>query len=298
MRIHMLLLIAFSLVAAAAIAAPLAPIPLWKGTPPGDKGGLGEEKDMTTAKDNLIAGKPVIRLGNVSNPTVTFYPAPKAKATGAAVVVFPGGGYHILAMDLEGTEVCDWLNSIGVSCALLKYRVPAREGQPPYAAPLQDAQRAVGIVRSRAKEWGLDPKRIGVLGFSAGAHLAAVLSNDYEKRTYDTVDQADQASCRPDFVVMIYPGGLVEIGERRNGFGPDLHPNAGTPPTIIVQTEDDPVHVENALTYYTALKAAKVPVEMHLYPAGGHGYGLRPSKLTVTTWPDRVKDWMHSLGVI
>lgn len=280
------------LIALGAYAAPPGPIPLWKGPAPGDEGNLGPEYDTTTAKENLIAGRRVARITNVSSPTLTVYPAAKAGAASAGVVVFPGGGYRILAWDLEGTEVCEWLNSTGVTCILVKYRVPAREGQPPYAAPLQDAQRAVGMVRAHAKEWGIDPQRIGVLGFSAGAHLAAALDANFEKRSYNRVDEADDASCRPDFAILIYPGGLLRYGK----LGAEAQPSAGTPPTFLVQTEDDPVHVENSLAYYAALKAAKVPAEMHLYPSGGHGYGLRPSPLAVTTWPARAEDWMRSLA--
>jgi acetyl esterase/lipase len=275
-------------------AAPIGPIALWKGTAPGDKGTLGPEHDTTTDKDRTVEGRRVMRITDVSVPTLTVYPAAKAGAAGPAILVFPGGGYRILAWDLEGTEVCEWLNSTGVTCVLVKYRVPAREGRPNYVAPLQDAQRALGMVRARAKEWGIDPQRIGVLGFSAGAHLSATLGANFEKRTYDRVDEADDASCRPDFALLIYPGGVVRDGK----LGPETQPLANTPPTFLVQTEDDPVHVENSLAYYAAAKAAKVPVEMHLYPAGGHGYGLRPSALTVTTWPARAVDWLRSLGVL
>ena len=171
----------FVAIAALLSAAESTPLPLWPGTPPGDKGGLGPEKDTTKPTDGLVAGKPVIRLGSVSSPTITLYSAPAAQNTGAAVVVFPGGGYNILALDLEGTEVCEWLNSLGVNCALVKYRVPVRAGLPRHGPPLQDAQRAVGMVRHRAAEWKLDPKRIGVLGFSAGGHLVAALSTNFER---------------------------------------------------------------------------------------------------------------------
>jgi acetyl esterase/lipase len=290
----MLYLSVFALMAIGTPAAPIGPIPLWKGTAPGDKGTLGPEYDTTTDKDHMVEGRRVMRITNVSVPTLTVYPAAKAGAAGPAILVFPGGGYRILAWDLEGTEVCEWLNSAGVTCVLVKYRVPAREGQPNYVAPLQDAQRALGMVRARAKEWGIDPQRIGVLGFSAGAHLSATLGANFEKRTYDRVDEADDASCRPDFALLIYPGGVVRDGK----LGPEAQPIAGTPPTLLVQTEDDPVHVENSLAYYAAAKEAKVPVQMHLYPAGGHGYGLRPSALMVTTWPARAVDWLRSLGVL
>lgn len=253
---------------------------------------------MTTSKDDLIAGRRVIRLGNVGDPTITIY-QPKHNNTGAAVVVFPGGGYHILAMDLEGTEVCQWLNSIGVTGILLKYRVPEVKGQPAYEAPLQDAQRAMGIVRQHAKEWRIDPKKVGVLGFSAGGNLGAEISNRFEKRAYDPIDPADQESCRPDFAILIYPAYLaVKNSEGRYELAPGLHLTANTPPTFLVQAEDDPVHVENSLFYYLALKDAKVPAEMHLYSTGGHGYGLRKTDKPITGWPHAAEQWMRSLNLL
>jgi acetyl esterase/lipase len=272
------------------------PIRLWPGAAPGDKGGLGEEKDTTKPSDNLIAGRPVIRLGDVSVPTITVYRAPSDRNTGTAVVVCPGGGYNILAMDLEGTEVCEWLNSIGVTGVLLKYRVPAREGGPRHAAPLQDAQRAMGIVRSHAKDWAIDPGRIGVLGFSAGGHLCAALSAAAGGRSYARVDDADDVSCSPDFQMLIYPGGLVPHGG--DSLGPEVAVTSATPPTFLAMAQDDPVRVENALAYALALQQAKVPMELHVYPTGGHGYGLRPAKDFVTTWPQRAADWMRSRGLL
>ena len=271
-------------------------IDLWPSTAPGETGGIGEERDTTTAKDNLIAGKPVIRLGNVSKPTMAIYRPPADKQNGAAVIVCPGGGYHILAMDLEGTEVCEWLNSIGVTGILLKYRVPKRADAEKPAA-FQDVQRAVGLVRAHAKEWNIDPKRIGVLGFSAGGHLAAHLSNQCDPRSYSAIDDADRLSCRPDFVVLIYPGGLTskEQGDR---LAPELTVNSNTPPTFMAMAQDDPVRVENVLVYAAALRKAEVPFELHVYPTGGHGYGLRASKDFVTTWPVRVSDWMRSRGIL
>ncbi len=271
-------------------------LPLWPGKVPGAAANLPPEVDTTTAKDPLIAGRPLIRLGNVANPTLTVY-APKGINTGAAVVVFPGGGYRILAIDLEGTEVCDWLNSIGVTCVLVKYRVPDSGPYPKSSAALQDAQRAVGMVRQHAVEWQIDPKRIGVLGFSAGAHLSAALSTHYEKRLYDSVDAADQLSCRPDFAVIVYPGYLA-LADQGMAPNPEIHPTADTPPSFIVQAEDDPVHVENALVYFAALKNAGVPAELHIYAKGGHGYGLRPTDLPVTTWPKGVEQWLRTIHVL
>jgi len=246
----------------------------------------------------LIAGKRVIRLGNVSSPTMAVYRPSSEKNTGAAVLVCPGGGYHILAMDLEGTEVCDWLNSIGVTGVLLKYRVPKRKAEEGHTGPLQDAQRALGLLRQHAREWGVDPKRVGVLGFSAGGHLAAALSNNYDRRVYPTVDEADEKSCRPDFAILIYPG-LLTVQKENDQLAPDLKDSLNTPRTFIATASDDPVRVENALFYALALHKAKVPVELHIYPSGGHGYGLRRrEEVPVTTWPDRAMEWMTSQGFI
>ncbi|AOS43168.1 Acetylxylan esterase precursor [Lacunisphaera limnophila] len=281
----------------AAHAAPTGPQPLWPGTAPGETQVLPAEADQfKSPPDPLIAGRSIIRLGNVSTPTLTIYRPDPAKDTGAAVVVAPGGGYYILALDLEGTEVCAWLNSIGVTGVLLKYRVPGREGRARYAAALEDAQRAVGLVRAQAKELGLDPQRIGMLGFSAGAHLAATLAVNHAVRAYPAVDAADVESCRPDFIALIYPGGLVDR-EQGDAVRPEVAPQKGvTPPVFIAMAQDDPVRVENALGYYAALKQAGVPAELHLYPTGGHGYGLRRTADRVTTWPDRVADWLETGG--
>jgi acetyl esterase/lipase len=269
---------------------------LWPGAVPDAVKTAGPEADMTTAKDNLIAGRPVVRLGNVSVPTLTLY-RPTGKNTGAAVVVFPGGGYNILAIDLEGTEVCDWLNGIGVTCVLVKYRVPGSGPYPKSAAALQDAQRALGIVRAHAEEWQIDAKRVGVLGFSAGAHLAAALSTHYDKRLYGAIDVADKQSCRPDFAVIVYPGYLA-LAEKNFATNPDINPTADTPPSFIVQAEDDPVHVENAVEYFMQLKHAGVPAELHIYAQGGHGYGLRRTELPVTTWPAGVETWLRTIKVL
>jgi acetyl esterase/lipase len=294
-------LIVFSLMAAPLVAEEgkltPAPIPLWPGVAPGEKGDIGEEHDTT--KPNPKTGKTdnIIRLGNVSKPTITVFKPAAEKDTGAAVVVCPGGGYSILAWDLEGTEVCDWLNSVGVTGVLLKYRVPARKGLEKHTAALQDVQRAIGMVRQHAGEWKIDPKRIGVLGFSAGGHLAAAVSNNYGERTYSAVDDADKESCRPDFTVLVYPAYLA-TKEDLTKLSPEMKVTKETPPTILIMTEDDPIKVENVYTYALALKANKVPAEVHTYPTGGHGYGLRPTQHVVTTWPARVADWMKAQGLL
>jgi acetyl esterase/lipase len=269
---------------------------VWPQSAPGAPANPAPEIDTTTAKDNVIAGRPVVRLGNVSAPTLALY-APRGKNTGAAVVVFPGGGYRILAIDLEGTEVCDWLSSAGITCVLLKYRVPDTGPYPKSSAALQDAQRALGIVRSHAADWHIDPDRIGVLGFSAGAHLAAALSTHFDQRLYDPIDAIDARSCRPDFAVIVYPGYLA-AAEQNFAPNAEIHVTEKTPPSFIVQAEDDPVHVENSAVYFLALKNANVPAEMHLFAKGGHGYGLRRTALPVTAWPQLVETWLHTIQVL
>ncbi len=269
---------------------------IWPHGAPGAQPNPNPEVDTTTAKDQLVAGKRLIRLGNVSVPTLTVY-APKGKNSGAAVVVFPGGGYQILAIDLEGTEVCNWLNSVGITCVLLKYRVPDSGPYPKSSAALQDAQRALGLVRSHAAEWHIDPHRVGILGFSAGGHLAAALSTHFDERLYDPIDAADQLSCRPDFAVLVYPAYLA-LPEQNFAPSPDIHVTDRTPPSFLVQAEDDPVHVESAIVYFLALKHAKVPAEMHIYAEGGHGYGLRRTALPVTTWPQSVDIWFHTIHIL
>lgn len=268
---------------------------LWPHGAPGAQPNSVPEADLSTTTDRLVAGKAVIRLGHVSTPTLTVY-QPRQNKTGAAVVVFPGGSYHILAIDLEGTEVCDWLNSIGVTCVLVKYRVPDSGPYPKSPAALQDAQRALGVVRSHASEWHIDPKRIGVLGFSAGAHLSAALSTHFEQRLYDPVDDADKLSCRPDFAVIVYPGYLA-MSEQNFAPNAEIHVTSQTPPSFIVQAEDDPVHVENATVYFLALKNAKVSAELHIYAEGGHGYGLRRIELPVTAWPKLVETWLQTIHI-
>jgi acetyl esterase/lipase len=258
---------------------------------------------------------------------MTVY-SPKGKNTGVAVVVFPGGGYQVLAIDLEGTEVCDWLTPKGITCVLMKYRVtdvgpyPKSGPYPESPMALEDAQRTVGLVRFHAAEWHIDPHKIGVLGFSSGGHLSAAMSTHFEKRLYPAVDAADQESCRPDFAVVIYPGHLsmsaarwdakqgtkkflispphhLSIADNSFALNPDLHVTSQTPPTFLLQAENDHVdNVNDSLAYYFALKKAGVPVEMHLYARGGHAFGLRRTTLPITGWPQLVETWLRTIGMI
>ena len=239
---------------------------------------------------------------------MTVY-SPKGKNTGAAVVVFPGGGYYVLAIDLEGTEVCDWLTSKGITCVLLKYRVPNTgphwddrckcQMNPKAPMALEDAQRTVGLVRFHAAEYHIDPHKIGVLGFSAGGHLVADISTHFDKRSYPAVDAADKESCRPDFAVALYPGHLWISAYKKFELNPDVPVSRQTPPTFLLQAENDPVDsVNNSLVYYIALKNAGVPVEMHLYAEGKHAFGLRPTKFPITRWPALVETWLGTIGMI
>ncbi len=305
-------------------------VPIWPGAAPDTPPVAPTEDETTTVTKSPVAGRPWFYVSQVSRPTLTVY-SPTEKNTGAAVVVFPGGGYQILAIDLEGTEVCDWLTSKGITCVLLKYRVPGVKGYPkpasyPKSGPypespmaLEDAQRTVGLVRFHAAEWHIDPHKIGVLGFSAGGHLSAAMSTHFEKRLYPAVDAADKQSCRPDFAVVLYPGHLSLSAAQSDanqgakkfvvrhaanvdkdlGLNPDIAVTSQTPPTFLLQAEDDHVDsVNDSLAYYIALKNAGVPVEIHLYAHGGHAFGLRRTEFPITGWPQLVETWLGTLGMI
>ncbi|HEY1773328.1 MAG TPA: alpha/beta hydrolase [Gammaproteobacteria bacterium] len=278
-------------------------MPLWPGAPPDAQAVKGPEYVATEDKD-LVAGKPYIYAGNVTVPTLTVY-APQGKNTGAAVLVLPGGGFQILAMDLEGTEICDWLNAEGISCVLLKYRVPSK----PYdwhcdcrpdnltvpTQDLEDVQRAMGLIRLNAKQWNIDPHRVGVIGFSAGGYLVAEISTHYQQRLYAPVDGADYESCRPDFAIGIYPGHLASDEGTIN---PNIPVTKDTPPTFLLQAEDDHVDGWESPVYYAALTAAGVPAELHIYAHGGHAFGLRRTKEPITAWPDLVDTWLQGIGIV
>jgi len=270
---------------------------VWPAQAPGRIAAQGEEADTSGASGRHVADRAVIRLGNVSVPMLTVYTPPAEKNTGAAVLVCPGGGYNILAYDLEGTEVCQWLNSIGVTGVLLKYRVPRPDNEPRPIEPLQDAQRSLRILRSHAAEWGIDPQRIGVLGFSAGGNLAARLSTNYNTSHYPEFDSVDTVDARPNFAILIYPAYLFDK-ESAALIADDLPVNAQTPPTFMTMAFDDRVGPENVLRYALALKKVEVPTEVHLYPTGGHGFGLRRTAQPVTHWPDRCEEWLRASGLL
>lgn len=282
-------------------------IPIWPGKAPDSNPIEGPAVEVTEIVNRPVAGRPWLVVKNVTKPTITIY-SPKENNTRAAVIVFPGGGYRMLAVDLEGTEVCDWLTAKGITCVLLKYRVPGSgehwdpkcncRVNPKVFTALQDAQRTIGIVRHRAAEWNIDPHKVGVLGFSAGGHLAAAASTSF-KRTYPTIDAADKESCRPDFAVALYPGHLWDKPKFELKSDTHVHVTNETSPTFLLHAENDPVDdVNHSLVYFAALKKAKVPVEMHVYAEGGHGFGLRRTKDQITAWPRLAETWLGTIGMI
>jgi acetyl esterase/lipase len=281
-------------------------IPLWEKDIPDSQPMTGPE--FMRQRENLVANKPWISVERVSQPTMTVYP-PKGKNSGAAVVVFPGGGYQCIAIDLEGTEICEWLASIGVTAILLKYRVPHSgpywdpdcncHKDPVVPMALQDAQRTIGLVRFHANQWHINPRKIGVIGFSAGGHLVADISTHFKKRIYPVKDSADNLSCRPDFGMVIYPGHLLEKTTREFELNPTIPVSKNTPPMFLLQSADDPVdNIQNSLVYFIALKKAGVPVEYHVYPQGGHAFGLRKTSAAITNWPQLAEIWLKTIGII
>ncbi|MFT6864624.1 MAG: acetyl esterase/lipase [Akkermansiaceae bacterium] len=266
-------------------------LPLWKGEVPGEKDQkVGEE----TAEDKNKDG--IIRISNVSTPTITVYQAPAKKATGAAVIVAPGGGYGILASSHEGTEVCEWLNELGVTAILLKYRVPRRANLTKHHAPMQDAQRAVSLVRSKAQEWKIDPKRIGFMGFSAGGHLTATVLTSDGSVTFPK-EEVDQYSTIPDFGLLIYPA-YLKSDKNPNELVPEVSVGKNTPPSFVVVAHGDSRFVEGSALYYLAMQRAKRQCELHIYGKGGHGFGMKDIPERVGEWTTQAGDWMKEMGFL
>lgn len=274
-------------------AAPKPAMPLWPEGVPGEKDlELPPESQEDKANDGIW------RVSNVSEPTLTFYPAPADKNTGATVVVCPGGGYSILAISHEGTQVCEWLNSIGVNAALLKYRVPRRDGLEKHHAPLQDAQRAMSLIRKNAGGWKIDPDRIGVLGFSAGGHLAAMaLTNGATPRTYPEKPDIDKFSCQPNFAILVYPAYLQDEAKPEQ-LSPEIKIDKNTPPVFMVIAHDDKRFVQGNALLYLELARAEVPAELHIFAKGGHGFGMKHTGQEVQQWPDIAGKWMDVLGFL
>lgn len=271
-------------------AEPAEIFNVWPASPPGPERELGPEQNTSGPNSRTVAGKPVIRIGNVATPQAYVYLPKPEQRSDCAVIICPGGGYNILAWDLEGTEVAEWLNSIGVTAIVLKYRVPTGQLKPKWQLPVQDAQRTLSLVRSRADEWGLSAERIGILGFSAGGDTAARTALATQ-RHYDPVDAADEQSCHPNAAILVYPAYLAN--EDKTGLREELEVTKDAPVTFLVHAFDDNVPVQNSLFLALALKQASVPVELHVYDTGGHGYGLRPVDAhPVTSWPQRCEAWL------
>ena len=282
----------------------LAQIPIWPGPPPNADPALPPESVLTAQTPEAIAGSTSQAIFNVSVPTITIYP-PKGKSSRAAVIVMPGGGFNAVVVTLEGTEICDWLSAKGLTCVILKYRVPKTGHHweeacncgvtPKVPRALQDAQRAIRLVRSRAKQLDVDPGKIGVMGFSAGGYLVAQTSNILAP-AYKQIDAVDRISSRPDFAIALYPGHLCRPGAKLD---PQIHVTKQTPPTFLLQAWDDPVDdVCNSILYARALDAAGVPSEVHLFAKGGHAFALRHPKDSPGIWPALVERWLKQIGIL
>lgn len=282
-------------------------IPLWSSEVPLAKPDSGDRPEATGNGTGLVAGRKWHWATYVTRPTMTLY-RPKQPGNGTTLLVLPGGGFEVVAMDLEGTEICEWAVHQGMTCAVLKYRTPqvwpvvdGRQQRPKTLLALEDAQRAIGLLRQRATTYGIDPHRIGVIGFSAGAYLAANMSNS-EARSYPMADAADQQSPRPDFAIIAYTARMLDDSKGKNSL--ELRPwvtiSAKAPPTIILHAMDDSMDdIRQPLAYALALNAAKVPVDMRVYARGGHAFGLRPTANPITTqWPGQVRQWLHDIGML
>lgn len=274
-------------------------VPLWPSTPPEEIGGIGAEKVVMSPKvdaSKVEVTESTRMITNVTAPALVIQRPERDKDTGAAVVICPGGGYWNLYWQLEGEEVARWLNSLGVTGIMLKYRVPRRADEPkgiPARRPLQDSQRAISLIRSKAAEWGIDPRRIGIIGFSAGGHLAVATATAFEKRSYKPIDDVDNVSCRPDFAIGVYSGYLKE--ELAKG----MPVPAGTPPIFLVHGSDDPISTpEHSVATYLALKRAGVSAELHVYANTVHDFGVRPSDRTWGSWTQSCAAWMRQQGFL
>ena len=267
------------------------PIRVWPGEAPDEPVGIEAKKAKAeTGSDG------VIRIPYVDTPELFYFPAPPDKTTGTCIIVCPGGGYGKLAWNKEGTEIATWLNGLGVEAVVLKYRVPRRDREKPHPWPLQDLQRSIRIVRSKATEWKINVDRVGVMGFSAGGHLCAMASSYYGESFYKAIDSIDKLDPRPSFVGLIYPAYLGNARKDANTLDSLVKIDVKTPPTFIAITHDDGDRAIFAALYYAELKRNRVSAELHVYSKGGHGYGLRPSPNPVSSWPTRMEDWMRSSG--
>ncbi len=282
-------------------------VPLWPADVALAKPRSGDLPERTGNGSPLVGGRKWHWATFITRPTMTIY-EPKGKNTGATMLVLPGGGFHAVATDLEGTEICDWVVQQGMTCAMLKYRTPqvwqeenGKQQRPNVLLGLEDAQRAMGLLRERAAASGMDPHKIGVIGFSAGAYLAANMSNT-EERTYPLTDTADQQSPLPDFAIIVYTARIWDNSKGKNSL--ELKPwvkiSAKAPPTLLIHAMDDSVdNVRNPMAYALALNDAGVPVDLRIYAKGGHAFGMRPTVDPVTTeWPGQVTQWLRDLGML
>jgi acetyl esterase/lipase len=286
----------------ASAAEPLV-VEIWPGKAPEEIGGIGPERIRMSPKldrKQVEVTEQTRLITAVTNPTLTIYRPPKEKETGTAMVICPGGGYWDLYWQLEGEEVAGWLNSIGVTGIILKYRVPRRPDEPqgePARRPLQDAQRAMSLVRSKASQWGIHPERIGIVGFSAGGHLAIATATSFDKRTYEPLDDVDKISCRPDFAIPVYSGYLK--AKDKDEVAPGFKIPTNTPPVFLVHGGEDIISPpEHSVLMYLALKRAGVPTELHVYANTAHDFGVRTNEHPYSTWTARCVDWLRDGGFL
>ncbi|MAF63847.1 alpha/beta hydrolase fold domain-containing protein [Novosphingobium sp. FGD1] len=282
-------------------------VPLWPANVPLAKPDSGDRPETTGNGSPLVGGRKWHWATYVTRPTMTVY-RPKGRNTGVTMLVLPGGGFYAVAMDLEGTEVCDWVTRQGMTCVVLKYRTPqvwpkenGEQQRPKVLLGLEDAQRAIGLLRQRASTYGIDPRKIGVIGFSAGAYLVANMSNT-EERTYPLTDAADRQSPRPDFAIVAYTARMLDNSKGKNSL--ELKPwvkiSAKAPPTLIIHAMNDSVDdIRQPMAYALALNDAGVPVDMRVYAKGGHAFGMRPTADPITTqWPGQVEQWLLNIGML
>lgn len=280
---------------------------LWPSSVTLERPDTGDHPEATGNGSPLIGGSKWHWASYVTRPTITIY-KPKGHNTGTTILVLPGGGFHAVAVDLEGTEICDWVTEQGMTCAMLKYRTPqawpkvnGKQQRPKVLLGLEDAQRAIVLLRHRSSTYEINPQKIGVMGFSAGAYLAAEMSNT-EQRTYPSTDEADRRSTRPDFAVIAYTARMLDNSKGKNNLQlqPWVKISANAPPTLIIHAMNDSIDdIRQPMAYALALNDAGVPVDMRVYAKGGHAFGMRPTADPITTeWPEQVRQWLHSIGVL
>lgn len=284
-------------------AEPPSVVDVWPGPPPDEGDFRRTERTRLSPKldrTKVEVTEPSLLITDVTHPTLTvFRPAPEL-ANGTALVICPGGGYWDLYWQLEGEEIARWANSLGITGMILKYRVPRRPDEPekePARRPFQDAQRAMRVLRSRATEWGVDPQRIGIIGFSAGGHLALSTATRFDQRSYPPVDAADSTECRPNFAIAVYPGYLKE--KDRDELVPALRFPTNTPPTFLAHGGADLISApEHSVLAYLGLRKAGVPAELHVYGRAAHDFGVRPHDNPCGTWTNACAAWLRNEGFL